>query len=155
VIAIINNIPLGRNTVRIQFEGSDGERYTIKLEGNISRDKVSRIIDMYDLLAKRNKDSNLLQDDTMYSRLRRFVADEFTFKKFTSDQLREAFEDRYNQPMKLAAVSTYLSRMSNVGEVSRVKRGRKWIYRFSIPSGVGPEGSDLQRRIQFNKIIER
>jgi len=146
---------LGRNTVRIQFEGSDGERYTIKLEGNISKDKVSRIIDMYDLLAKRNESSDLLQDDTTYSQLRRFVAEEFTFKKFTSDQLQEAFENRYHHPMKLAAVSTYLSRMNNVGEVSRVKRGRKWIYRLPTPSEVESQGSDLQRRIQFSKIIDR
>ena len=146
---------MGRNTVRIQFEGSDGERYTIKLEGNISRDKISRIVDMYDLLAKKNDGSDLPQDDTTYSRLRHFVADEFTFKKFTSDQLQKAFENRYNQPMKLAAISTYLSRMNSVGEVSRVKRGRKWIYRLSTASEVGPQGSDLQRRIQFSKIIER
>jgi hypothetical protein len=145
---------LGRHGIRVQFEGSDGERYTIKVEGRLSRDKVLHLMDMYELLGQ-EKAIEVIPADTKYGRIKALVAEEFILKQFTSDQIRDAFESKYSQPIKLAEVSTYLSRMNNQGDVMRQRRGRKWLYTLTSPNQVETSKSDLQKSAQFNKIIER
>jgi hypothetical protein len=124
---------LAKRAVKIEFEGSDGERYTIKLEGVLSKDKVMRVMDMYELLATEEKAENMPLANTMYGKVQTLILDKFTFKRFTSDELRNAFEDTYDHPIKLAAVSTYLARMSDQGTVIRSKHGRKWLYMAAQP----------------------
>jgi hypothetical protein len=143
---------LGNRSVRLQFEGSDGERYTIKLEGRLSKDKVLRLMDMYELLARENE-TNSADESTVFGRIKNLITQDFTFKQFTSDQIRDAFEDTYNQPMKLAEVSTYLTRMTDLKEVSRVKQGRKWLYKLSPLSEAFEPVSNQNR--QFRQIIDR
>ena len=146
---------MARRAVRIQFEGSDGERYTIKLEGKVSRDKVQRVMDMYDLLSQ-DKNSEQVDEGTLYGKTRNIVLDQFSFKRFTSDQLLVAFQQRYSQSMKLAEISTYLSRLNEQGVVTRTKRGRKWLY--SVPSSISPiNPSNTSRHVrpEFSQIIDR
>jgi hypothetical protein len=145
---------LGRQ-VKVQFEGSDGERYTIKLEGSLSRDKVMRIMDMYELLAREEGSKPEAVEDTLYGKIQRLVDEKFTLKQFTSDQIRNSFEDIYNQPIKLAEVSTYLSRMNDQGIVNRRRRGRKWLYSLTPPTRVGTPQIIPRPRTRFNQIIDR
>jgi hypothetical protein len=76
---------LGRQ-VKVQFEGSDGERYTIKLEGALSRDKVMRIMDMYELLAREENSKPTPGEDTLYSKIQSLINEKFILKQFTSDK---------------------------------------------------------------------
>ena len=39
-----------KKQIRIDMEDSDGARYNIKLEGNVTRDKVLKIFEMMDLM---------------------------------------------------------------------------------------------------------
>jgi len=145
---------LGRQ-VKIQFEGSDGERYTIKLEGSLSRDKVLRIMDMYELLAREESTKPEPTDDSLYGKIQGLVDEKFTLKQFTSDQIRDMFEDTYNQPIKLAAVSTYLLRMNDQGIVARTRRGRKWLYSLTPPRGIQTSQMMPSQRTRFSQIIDR
>jgi len=111
-------------------------------------------MDMYELLGQ-EKAIEVIPADTKYGRIKALVAEEFILKQFTSDQIRDAFESKYSQPIKLAEVSTYLSRMNNQGDVMRQRRGRKWLYTLTSPNQVETSKSDLQKSAQFNKIIER
>jgi len=117
-----------KRAVRIEFEGDDGEKYTIKLEGRLSKDKVMRIMDMYELLSGNDQPRQEPEEDTCYGRIKHLVANRFTLRRFTSDQLRETYEDVYNEPVKIATISTYLTRMVEQGSLSRSRRGRKWTY---------------------------
>jgi hypothetical protein len=145
---------LGRQ-VKVQFEGSDGERYTIKLEGSLSRDKVMRIMDMYELLAREDGSKPEPVEDTLYGKIQRLVDEKFTLKQFTSDQIRDTFEDTFNQPIKLAEVSTYLSRMNDQGIVSRRRRGRKWLYSLTPPARVETPQVMPRPMTRFSQIIDR
>jgi hypothetical protein len=146
---------LGRHAVRIQFEGSGGERYTIKLEGSLSKDKVMRVMDMYELLAKEESSKTTQTDDTLYGKVQNLISEEFMFKRFTSDQIRDAFEDTYNQPMKLAAISTYLLRMNDQNLISRSKRGRKWVYTLAPSTTIQTPSAMRQQGTRFSQIIDR
>ena len=145
---------MGRQ-VKVQFEGSDGERYTIKLEGALSRDKVMRIMDMYELLAREENSKPTPGEDTLYSKIQSLINEKFILKQFTSDQIRNTFEDTYNQPIKLAEVSTYLSRMNDQGIVARSKRGRKWLYSLVPPARIQTPQVIAKQRTRFSQIIDR
>ena len=41
---------MAKKRIRIDMEDSDGARYDIKLEGNVTRDKVLKIFEMMDLM---------------------------------------------------------------------------------------------------------
>jgi predicted transcriptional regulator len=41
----------------------------------------------------------------------------------------EAYEDRYNEPIKLSMVSTYLARFTSKGILARNRSGREWRYK--------------------------
>jgi hypothetical protein len=141
--------------VKVQFEGSDGERYTIKLEGTLSRDKVMRIMDMYELLAWEENSKPTQSEDTLYGRIQGLINEKFTLKQFTSDQIRDTFEDTYNQPIKLAEVSTYLSRMNDQRIVARSKHGRKWLYSLVPPARTQTPQVIPEHRTRFSQIIDR
>ena len=50
-------------------------------------------------------------------------------EKITIDLLNlEKYEDEYNEPIKLAAISTYLSRFASKGRIERTRTGREWSY---------------------------
>jgi hypothetical protein len=147
---------LGKQGVRVQFEGSDGEKYTIKLEGTLSKDKVMRLMDMYELLSR--KETEKIPDpeeNTVFAKIQSLVRNRFTFKQFTSDQIQEAFEDNFNRPMKLAEASTYLSRMTENRILTRTKRGRKWLYSLVLPGEVEIPRTNLLPKSELRRIIER
>ena len=41
---------MAKKRIRIDMEDADGARYDIKLEGNVTRDKVLKIFEMMDLM---------------------------------------------------------------------------------------------------------
>jgi hypothetical protein len=114
-----------------------------------------RIMDMYELLAREEDSKPDPDENTLYGRVQNFVNEKFTLKQFTSDQIRNVFEDTYNQPIKLAEVSTYLSRMNDQGILDRRKRGRKWLYSLVPPERIQAPQAVPHQRTRFNQIIDR
>lgn len=118
---------MAKKRIRIDVEDSDGARYDIKLEGNVTRDKVLKIFEMMDLMnieeepASRNLDS-------VNGRIWNIIDKYYPTGKFTSTDLLEKYEDEYEEPIKLSIISTYLSRFSQKGRVDRAKSGREWTY---------------------------
>jgi hypothetical protein len=140
---------LAKRAVKIEFEGSTGGRYTIKLEGSLSKDKVMRIMDIYELLAREDSPNVGQAEETKIGRIQTLIQAQFVFRQFTSDEVRNSYEDTYNQPIQLAEVSTYLSRINDQGNVSRLRRGKKWIYSLST----SPEQPVVARgRLRTTKV---
>ncbi|MEM2350621.1 MAG: hypothetical protein QXI98_05225, partial [Candidatus Bathyarchaeia archaeon] len=44
---------------KIEFLDEDGSRFTISIEGNVSRDKISRILDMIDFMGSITSESGM------------------------------------------------------------------------------------------------
>lgn len=87
-----------------------------------------------------NKDSNDdTQKDTLYNRILALVTKHFGDTPFTSYDIMEAYEDTYNEPIKLAAVSTYLARLNYHNVLTRNKKGRAWVYRLNPTSKIMTE----------------
>ena len=109
------------------MEDSDGARYDIKLEGNVTRDKVLKIFEMMDLM-NIEEEQEVTNMDSVGSKIWNIVDKFFPMGKFTSTNILEKYEDEYNEPVKLSVISTYLSRFSTKGRVNRTKTGREWTY---------------------------
>ena len=109
------------------MEDSDGARYDIKLEGNVTRDKVLKIFEMMDLMniVEEQETTNI---DSVGSKIWHIVDKFFPMGKFTSTNILEKYEDEFNEPIKLSVISTYLSRFSSKGRVDRTRNGREWTY---------------------------
>ena len=109
------------------MEDSDGARYNIKLEGNVTRDKVLKIFEMMDLM-NIEEEQEVTNIDSVNAKIWHIVDKFFPVGKFTSTNILEKYEDEYNEPVKLSVISTYLSRFSTKGRVNRTRTGREWTY---------------------------
>jgi len=118
---------MAKKRIRIDMEDSDGARYDIKIEGNVTRDKVLKIFEMMDLM-NIEEEQEVTNMDSVGSKIWYIVDKFFPVGKFTSTNILEKYEDELNEPIKLSVISTYLSRFSSKGRIDRVRTGREWTY---------------------------
>ena len=118
---------MAKKRIRIDMEDSDGAKYDIKIEGNVTRDKVLKIFEMMDLM-NIEEEQETTNMDSVGSKIWHVVDKFFPMGKFTSTTILEKYEDEFNEPVKLSVISTYLSRFSSKGRIDRVRTGREWTY---------------------------
>jgi hypothetical protein len=118
---------MAKKRIRIDMEDSDGARYDIKLEGNVTRDKILKIFEMMDLM-NIEEEQETINIDSIGAKIWHIVDKFFPMGKFTSTNILEKYEDEYNEPVKLSIISTYLSRFSSKGKIDRIRTGREWTY---------------------------
>ena len=116
-----------KKRIRIDMEDSDGAKYDIKIEGNVTRDKILKIFEMMDLMniEEGPETPNL---NSIGGKILGVIDKHFPVGKFTSKEILEKYEDEYNEPIKLSVVSTYLSRLTSKNKIERSKAGRAWAY---------------------------
>ncbi|MFB5645511.1 MAG: hypothetical protein ACE5R3_02800 [Nitrosopumilaceae archaeon] len=118
---------MARKRIRIDMEDTDGAKYDIKLEGNVTRDKILKIFEMMDLMnIEQGPEAPNL--DSVGAKIWNIVDKHFPIGKFTSTEILEKYEDEYDEPIKLSVISTYLARFTSKGRVERSKTGREWSY---------------------------
>lgn len=118
---------MAKKRIRIDMEDTDGARYDIKLEGNVTREKVLKIFEIMDLM-NIEEEQETTNMDSIGSKIWHIVDKFFPMGKFTSTNILEKYEDEYNEPVKLSIISTYLSRFSTKGKMDRIRTGREWTY---------------------------
>ena len=118
---------MAKKRIRIDMEDSDGARYDIKLEGNVTRDKVLKIFEMMDLM-NIEEEQEQVQTDSIGSKIWHIIDKYFPMGKFTSTNILEKYEDEFNEPVKLSVISTYLSRFTLKERITRIRTGREWTY---------------------------
>jgi hypothetical protein len=118
---------MAKKRIRIDMEDADGARYDIKLEGNVTREKILKIFEMMDLMNIEEEQATINMD-SIGSKIWHIIDKFFPIGKFTSTNILEKYEDEYNEPVKLSIISTYLSRFSIKGKIDRIRTGREWTY---------------------------
>ena len=132
--------------MRIELFDSEGNRYTIAFEGQITRDKAVRLLDLVELLggmpeeatgsnaANHGAKNNLSRFDKM-----RFITQKsFPLIWFSSKDIQAVYEQELKEPISLSTVSTYLARMSNRGFLLRTGGPNNMKYKIapSIPQTI-------------------
>lgn len=120
---------LVKKRIRIDVQDADGARYDIKLEGNVTREKVLKVFEMMNLMDVENSEEQApTTPDSIGAKIWHIIEKFFPAGKFTSTNILEKYEDEFNEPIKLSVISTYLSRFSLKEKVQRARAGREWIY---------------------------
>jgi len=114
--------------MRVELFDSDGNRYTIAFEGQVTRDKAIRLLDLVELLGGGvpSEGQTINQGASMPSRvLSRFEKVQLVIQKsfpliwFSSKDIQSIYEQELKEPVSLSTVSTYLSRMTAKGMLLR------------------------------------
>ena len=122
----------GRKKFRIELEDAEGSKYNLSLEGNISKDKILKIVEFMDLLnieGENKPDGEFRVPASVGDRIWALVESKFPYGSFTSSDILELYEDTYNEPIKLSIISTYLSWYAVRGRLVRDRQGKEWVYK--------------------------
>jgi hypothetical protein len=137
----------GKKRFKIELEDTEGSKYNLSLEGNISKDKIMKIVEFMDLLnieSNRNSESETYSNNrstpaSVGDRIWSLIEGKFPYGGFTSTDILELYEDQYNEPIKLSIISTYLSRYSERGRLTRTRQGKEWIYKMTRQQSMQPQ----------------
>ena len=133
----------GKKRFKIELEDAEGSKYNLSLEGNVSKEKIIKIVEFIDLInIESNGESNGNNENETYrsnratpasvgDKIWSLVEGKFPYGGFTSTDILELYEDQYNEPIKLSIISTYLSRYAERGRLIRTRQGKEWIYKIT------------------------
>ncbi|HEX7032769.1 MAG TPA: hypothetical protein VF172_07210 [Nitrososphaera sp.] len=137
---------------KIELEDAEGSKYNLSLEGNVSKEKIMKIVEFMELLniesgSNNNGENEIFTDRRQSSpvsvgdRIWSLVEGKFPYGSFTSTDILELYEDQFNEPIKLSIISTYLSRYSDRGRLVRTRQGKEWVYKIARQQAVQPAPS--------------
>ncbi len=141
----------GKKRFKIELEDAEGSKYNLSLEGNISKEKIMKIVEFMDLI---NIEPNENDERETYrsgrstpasvgDKIWSLVEGKFPYGGFTPTDILELYEDQYNEPIKLSIISTYLSRYAERGRLIRTRQGKEWIYKMARQQPMQPQPSSL------------
>jgi len=114
------------------FDGS-GNRYTITFEGQVTREKALRLLDLVELLGGMptgNPEWNRAASGlSKFDKVRLVIDKNFPIVWFSSGDIQSAYEQEFKEPISLSTVSTYLSRMADRGVLAKSGMSNRRRYR--------------------------
>jgi hypothetical protein len=113
--------------IRVELFDSDGNRYTIAFEGQVTRDKALRLLDLIELLGGAPSDgppvsAGVALPNRVLSRFEKVqlvIQKNFQLIWFSSKDIQSVYEQELKEPVSLSTISTYLSRMAGKGTLLR------------------------------------
>lgn len=119
-----------RKRIKIELEDEEGTKFTLALEGTVSRDKLMKAMDMLEVMDVPIEHSHRAPDQgTFFGKVQTLLETTFAAGDFSSSDVAREFEDKYTQPVKLSTISTYLARLADKQYVKRERFGNSWVYR--------------------------
>lgn len=123
--------------IRVELFDSEGNRYTIAFEGQITRDKAIRLLDLVELLggmpneAQNHNIQNLAVGvaSSRFDKVRSVIQKNFPVIWFSSRDVQSIYEQEYKEPISLSTASTYLSRLTNKGWLQRAGESNSLKYK--------------------------
>jgi len=115
---------------------NNGDRYTITFEGQVTRDKALRLLDLVELLGGMptvNPETNSISEISKTEKVRLAAEKNFPVGWFSSKELRAAYEKQFTEPIRLSTAATYLSRLADRGFFSKKGASNKIRYRIVTP----------------------
>jgi len=123
--------------MRVELFDSEGNRYTIAFEGQVTRDKALRLLDLVELLGGMPGEGatsgagNVLSSNSLsrFEKVRLVIQKNFPLVWFSSKDVQAVYEQELKEPVSLSTVSTYLARMTNRGLLLRAGEGGNLKYK--------------------------
>ena len=98
---------------------NNGDHYTITFEGQVTRDKALRLLDLVELLGGmptvNPETAHSTSEISKIEKVRLVAEKSFPIGWFSSKELQSVFEKQFDEPIRLSTASTYLSRLADRG----------------------------------------
>lgn len=112
---------------------NNGDRYTITFEGQVTRDKALRLLDLVELLGGmptvNSEATRSMSEMPKIDKVRLVAEKNFPVGWFSSKELQAEYEKQFNEPIRLSTASTYLSRLADRGFFIKKGASNKMRYR--------------------------
>ena len=121
-------------TKKMRIEVSNnGDKYTITFEGRITRDKALHLLDLVELLGGLPTENSELPYSALkklkIDKVRFIIEKNFPIGWFSSKEIQKKYEEKYNEPIQLSTISTYLSRLVDRGFLIKKKKSNQLRYK--------------------------
>jgi hypothetical protein len=105
--------------MRVEVFDGGGNKYTVTFDGEVTRDKALRLLDIVELLggmpSVSPSQSGTISELPKLEKARLIVQRHFPIIWFSSKDVQSVYEQEYKEPIALSMVSTYLTRMAQRG----------------------------------------
>jgi len=120
--------------IRVEVYDELGNRYTITLEGRVSRKNVLKILDIVELLGGMHRETlpERSEEKTKFEKIQSIIENNFPSSWFSAKDVRLEYENTTGEQIGLSTVSTYLSRLSDRGLLIKQKVSNRTRYRLVI-----------------------
>ena len=118
--------------MRVEVYDETGNRYTISLEGRVTRENALRVLDMVELLGGMRGAASgeaTVAELSKFDRVRLVVEKHFPLVWFSPKDAASVYEKETKDPVSLSTISTYLARLSKRGVLARTKNSKRVLYR--------------------------
>jgi len=119
--------------MRVEVFDGGGNRYTITFEGQVTREKALRLLDIVELLGGmpgvNPGEGQTVSQLSKQGKVRMLVERNFPIVWFSSRDVQNLYEKELKEPINLSTVSTYLSRMADRGILASSSSSNKRRYR--------------------------
>lgn len=123
--------------MRVELFDGEGNRYTVAFEGQITRDKALRLLDLVELLGgmpteapnRASENSPSLMQLSRLEKVQAVIQKSFPLVWFSSRDIQSMYEQEMKEPIGLSTVSTYLSRLTAKGFLNRAGDGNNLKYK--------------------------
>ena len=116
---------------KLEFYDDDGVRHAITIDGQITREKVGKLLDLVEVMAgtPRATATALKISPHKFDRLASTIISDLKGKSFTALEAKNAFESSFSEKIPISTVSTYLTRLTERGILDRLPSGRAVSYK--------------------------
>ncbi len=123
--------------MRVELSDSEGNRYTVAFEGQITRDKAIRLLDLVELLGGMPSETTARVPGSVpagvqpsrFEKVGTVILKSFPLVWFSSRDVQSVYEQEMKEPISLSTVSTYLSRMVSKGVLLRTRESNNLRYK--------------------------
>jgi len=123
--------------MRVELFDGEGNKYTVAFEGQISREKALRLLDLVELLGGMpggtgtSPSNPALASNGLpkFDKAKLLIYRHFPLVWFSSKEVQSAYEEEFKEPVALSTIATYLARMVGQGFLTRIGSSNKLKYR--------------------------
>ncbi len=116
---------------KLEFYDNDGVRHSITVDGQVTREKVAKLLDLVEIMSGTPiaSPSALRLSPHKFDRLASTIISQLKDGDFSSTDAKQAFESAFHEKIPLSTVATYLVRLVERGVLQRTETGQNVTYK--------------------------
>lgn len=118
--------------IKVEVFDESGNKYTISVEGKVNRGNAIRILDIVELLGgipSTEKSPEQPNELSKIEKVRAVIEKHFPLVYFSAREAQTVYNNELGENIDLSTISTYLTRLSNIGVLIKEKKAQKVTYR--------------------------